>query len=453
MPNGAATNEKQLPTFFLFRFSPARETLVKNVWRLLVGQSVEVQLGDAKVRQEQTLADLTQSFQCTSEEAIDRTGELFDQIHRDIAVVDPAAATLLSGGVDSCTMHAHWTKFANIPAGRATSISITTDAPETQGDTQYALSAAKHFGTKHDTVCTNEPYPGYLVAGIRSMGEPPNHVQGVFYRQLAKEMFDKGMLTGLNGEGADCLFGTPTTDIIQRARRIRSIVPSTFLRGSLGQLAATAGKEYWQQAFELSTMIERMSERSHPVNLGSLWPNLASVDACFGKEATDAAFAQRRDLLKQYDVSSDPLNLYHEQTMLGEVADSATLWTGVFHEQGVDMICPFLDSRLISFVLSMPRELRFQYKQPKKVLKDALLKYMPRDMVFRKKLAFGQPIFQWMRYGGQLRQMIDEIDLVDHPYLRPEVLESERAEPTWFLFSLLCYDLWHREFVKKSVAV
>ena len=203
------------------------------------------------------------------------------------------------------------------------------------------------------------------------MGEPPNHVQGVFYRQLAKEMAEKGMQTGLNGEGADCLFGTPMTDIINRARRIRSVIPTNFLRGSLGKMAGSAGKRYWQQAFELAKSLNELGHRSHPVNLGSLWTNLASVDACFGREATDAAFAQRRELLTQYEVNSDPLNLYHEQTMLGEVADSATLWTGVFHEQGVDLICPFLDSRLIRFVLSLPRHLRFQNRQPKKILKDA----------------------------------------------------------------------------------
>ena len=446
--NGVTPNESQLPTFFLFRFSPARETLVKDVTRLLAGQSLRVEDGKPSVRQEQTLADLTQPFTCTNEEAIARTGELFDQIHKDIASVDPAATTLLSGGVDSCTLHAHWMKHAQIPDGQADSISITTDAPETQGDTQYALSASKHFGTNHDTVCTNAPYPGYLVAGIESMGEPPNHVQGVFYRQLAKEMFEKGMTTGLNGEGADCLFGTPTTDLINRARRIRSFVPVSFARSGLGKVAAAAGKQYWYQSFELANFFNNLSNRAHPVNLGSLWSNVESVDACFGREAVDAAFAQRRELLTQYNVKSDPLNQYHEQTMLGEVADSATLWTGVFHEQGVDMICPFLDSRLIRFVLSMPPELRFQEREPKKVLKDALLKHMPRDMVFRKKLAFGQPIFKWMQTGGELRPMIDAINIDDHPFLSAEVLAAEKAKPTWFLFSLLCYDLWNRQFVK-----
>ena len=110
------------------------------------------------------------------------------------------------------------------------------------------------------------------------------------------------------------------------------------------------------------------------------------------------------------------------------------------------MICPFLDSRLLRFVLSLPRDVRFQYKEPKKVLKDALLQFMPRDMVFRQKLAFGQPIFQWMKPGGQLRDMVESLSTADYPFVTSQVLDAEKKEPTWFLFSLLCYDIWKRQF-------
>jgi hypothetical protein len=144
--------------------------------------------------------------------------------------------------------------------------------------------------------------------------------------------------TGLNGEGADCLFGTPMPDVIRRAQAIESYVPTHGLRLLLGKLAQTAGSPYWRQAFELSTGLNRLDDWAHPVNLGSVWTNLRAVEQCFGKSAIDEAFAQRQSLLGQYKVANDPLNEYHEQTMLGEVVDSATLWTGVFHEQGVDMI-------------------------------------------------------------------------------------------------------------------
>lgn len=442
-----ASNDAALPSYFLFRFSPGRNTLLKNVRRLLPGQSLTIEQDKIAVHQSQTLQDLTTPTAITHTDAVEQVGELFARIHSDIAALDPHAATLLSGGVDSCTLHAHWMKFATIPTGRASSFSITTDSPETQGDTQYALSAAKFFGTQHETVETSGAYLDYLIAGIRATGEPPNHVQGVFYRELAREMRGKGVTGGLNGEGADCLFGTPMTDVIRRAQRTMSLMPSNALRYAFVKLADWAQKPYWQQAFKVAMLLDNPSSREHPVNVGSVWTNYLSLDACFGAASTDAALAERRSLLDLYRVAADPLNQYHEQTMLGEVVDSATLWTSVFHEQGVDMICPFLDSRMIKFVLSLPRDVRFQYKKPKQVLKDALLKFMPREMVFRQKLAFGQPIFAWMKQGGQLRDRIEAIDANKYSFLPAEVLDAEKKHPSWFLFSLLCYDIWHEEFI------
>jgi len=439
-------NNKPLPTLFMFRTCPGSETLFQNVRRVLPGQSLRLSRDDFKIEQEQTFADLTSPQSVSSEEAVGQWNGLFDSVHRDIEQIDPAAVTLLSGGVDSCMVHAHWMNESNIPPTQVASMSIATEAEETQADTQYAKSAAKHFGSRHEFVTAGGDYFPYLVEDIRRTAEPPNHVQGVFYRYLAKEMAQRGINTGLNGEGADSLFGTPKTDVIRRAQKIRTTVPVSPIRNLLGSLLGAAGKEYWQQAFQLSNFLDDNSNEAHPVNLGAVWTNRDAVNACFGETASREALAFRRKLLDQFRVQDCPLNQSHAQTLLAEGIDAATLWTSIFHQEGVDMICPFLDSRAIRFALSLPNEVRFHYRDPKRILKQNLLQYMPRELVYRKKLGFGQPIFKWMQPGGQLRSEIDQLDIGRHPYLTTDVLDEERERPSWFLFSLLCYDVWLREF-------
>ena len=442
-------NPRSLPSLFMFRTCPGSETLFQEAKRLLPGQSLQVDRAECKIEQALTFADLASppsTKTVTSEDAVRQWNGLFDTVHRDIAQIDPAAVTLLSGGVDSCMVHAHWMNESNIPSTQTASMSIATEAEETQADTQYAQTAAKHFGSRHEFVTASGDYLPYLVEDVRRTAEPPNHVQGVFYRYLAKRMAEKGIKTGLNGEGADSLFGTPKTDVIRRAQKIRQMVPVSPARNLLGSLLGAAGKEYWQQAFELSNFFDDISNEKHPVNSGAVWTNRDAVNACFGETASGEALAYRRELLNQFRVRDNPLNQSHAQTLLAEGIDAATLWTSIFHQEGIDLICPFLDSRVIRFALSLPNDVRFHYRDPKRLLKQNLLQYMPRELVYRKKLGFGQPIFRWMQPGGQLRNEIDQLEISRHPYLTEDVLKRERDQPTWFLFTLLCYDVWLREF-------
>jgi hypothetical protein len=51
--------------------------------------------------------------------------------------------------------------------------------------------------------------------------------------------------------------------------------------------------------------------------------------------------------------------------------------------------------------------------------------------------------------GGQLRPLVERIG--PHDFLLPGTLERAAARPGWFLYSLLCYDLWHKLFIERSL--
>jgi hypothetical protein len=68
----------------------------------------------------------------------------------------------------------------------------------------------------------------------------------------------------------------------------------------------------------------------------------------------------------------------------------------------------------------------------------------------RTKLSFGQPIFEWLAPGGSLRPLVDRIGAYE--FVEPDVLARVRQRPTWFLYSLLVYDLWHKLFIERSLS-
>jgi asparagine synthetase B (glutamine-hydrolysing) len=105
---------------------------------------------------------------------------------------------------------------------------------------------------------------------------------------------------------------------------------------------------------------------------------------------------------------------------------------------------------MVGFGLSLPGELRYPFRRPKEMLKSALSRHVPETIARRSKLGFGQPIFEWLSPGGQLRRLVDRLEARE--FIEPAVLEQAKNRPGWFLYSLLCYDLWHRMFIERSLA-
>jgi asparagine synthetase B (glutamine-hydrolysing) len=155
-------------------------------------------------------------------------------------------------------------------------------------------------------------------------------------------------------------------------------------------------------------------------------------------------------LLGQYAISREPLAGVHAAGLLGEAIGTASLWATYFNNAGAALLCPFMDSRMLRVAVNIEPAHRFSPDEPKKVLKEALRRYAPHEMVYRPKRGFGQPIFEWLAPGGQLRPLVDAIGTYD--FVKPDVLEDARSRPNWFLYSLLCYDLWHKLFIEKALS-
>src|SRR6185437_16626013 len=129
----------------------------------------------------------------------------------------------------------------------------------------------------------------------------------------------------------------------------------------------------------------------------------------FGTRAVTEAAAERRALLRLYAVPDCPQEQLHAAGFLGEAMDSASLWTTLFNRAGADLLCPFLDSRMLRLALNLAPEVRYRFRRPKDLLKRALARQAPGELAVRTKLGFGQPIFEWLAPGGQLRPMVERL--------------------------------------------
>jgi asparagine synthase (glutamine-hydrolysing) len=120
---------------------------------------------------------------------------------------------------------------------------------------------------------------------------------------------------------------------------------------------------------------------------------------------------------------------------------------------------PFLDYRLIEFVESLPPELRLRHFQGKYLHKKAVEKWLPKNIVYRKKKGFANPIDKWLR--DHLRSYVGECLLsrgsaVSHYFQRSciERLLAEHASGQRnnlrHIYLLISFELWHRKFIASN---
>jgi asparagine synthase (glutamine-hydrolysing) len=443
-------NHAALPTFFLYRFVPGRETLFEDFYRLLPGEQVSWDADGLTRVQRHTFAHLL-GPRVPAGEALEGLEATLGAVLADYAALRPGTANLLSGGVDSSYLQAVWNRVSAGTDGEELprSFSVSVDHPRTWQDTDYAVTASQALGTRHVLVPADGPYADYLLDTLSSTGEPPNHVQTAYFGHLARTMVGRGSATGLCGEGADSLFGLGLANQVHYASRLRRLLPGALLRRALGAAAGVLGAGRVRDVCRLSGRLDDFTDLEHPVNRVAAFTDWEAVRACFGPAAVAGAAAGRRALLDHYAIPETPLDRLHAAGYLGEAADSASLWTTLFNYAGGDLLCPFLDSRLLRFVVNLAPEARYRFRRPKDLIKQALARQAPPELAARGKLGFGQPVFEWLAPGGQLRPLVG--DLGRHPFVDGPTLARSLAAPNWFLSSLLCYDLWHQLFIERSL--
>lgn len=116
---------------------------------------------------------------------------------------------------------------------------------------------------------------------------------------------------------------------------------------------------------------------------------------------------------------------------------------------------PLLDYELVTLGARMYWRQKMSLHQGKKILKRVAEKYLPDDIVYRKKHGFGLPIKEWLRRelrGFAVKEIMDENGLVMKMLKRGKVAQlinehmTERKNNASKVWTLLMLNLWYKKY-------
>jgi asparagine synthase (glutamine-hydrolysing) len=449
-----AFNEAILPEFLAARYIAGEDTFFKDIKSLDPGRILSWSPDEGLTRRRYWhLPTATDPGTGTLRERAEEVRTRLEEAVRSHLMSDVPLGLFLSGGIDSTGIAALMAPMMKEPLR---TFAVGFEEPQAS-ELGYAHLAARAVGAQHhEIVVTPEAFLKELPRLIWHEDKPiafPSSVALYFVSRLARDHV-KVVLTG---EGADELFlgynWYRVTAWNQRLGRAYWALTPAALRGQISRLVTRlpeGARRYTQRSF-----------LALPLGIRSIFhENFAAFPDALRRRLF------RNPALRDGDPYAKHLARYEESpggtlTRMSR-ADLQTYLVELLTKQdrmsmaaSVESRVPFLDHKLVEHVVSLPERFKLHGWTTKAVLRRALERHVPREILHRKKMGFPVPFGKWLR--GPLRRLIDELVLsnraLDRGLFEPDLLRQlghehqaglrNHGDALWLLINL---ETWQRIF-------
>jgi asparagine synthase (glutamine-hydrolysing) len=460
-------DEESLYHYLTFLTTPAPRTLFRNIQKLPAGHMLVMKRDGA--------TEITQYWDALPTRALPDRSEadhqeeilrlLRDSIRKRM-MSDVPFGVFLSGGVDSSANVALMSELMSQPV-RTFTVGFADNVE--LNELESARAVAKRFATDHhEVIIGQEEMQKFLPDLIFHQDEPladPVCVPLYYVSTLAR---DTGTIVVQVGEGADEIFAG--YDWFRKYVRINDLFwqQAEKLPLSLRHSLAAMARPLMEASFNKRTAIELT--RRLGAGEALFWGGAIVFDEDFKRRLLSSDVTVEEEELSSYDAVKDHLDhvarvrpdsdfaarmsylelkLRLPELLLMRV-DKMTMATSV------EARVPFLDHHLVEYAMSLPVDLKIKGTSGKHILKRALEKVLPTDLLYRPKRGFGAPIREWFRgasgetlTGLIMSSSIRKRGLFDYEFIARLLDEHRRGARDWsfHLWALLNVSLWYDRWI------
>ncbi len=450
--------------YFSYGYVPHPRTIYRGVRKLPPAHYAVYEQGRLRVTRYWSHDDAAEGFDDESlrseEDYCRRVRDELREATRIRLMSDVPLGAFLSGGIDSTIVVGLMQELSDRPTK---TFSIRFSVRE-YDESQYARRAAKHLGTEHHEFLVEQKCLDVLPDLIWHFDEPFADSSAIPTYYLAR-LTKQEVTVALSGDGGDEVFcgydryqrlwqvglcdRLPTPMVRMAAGLLRAGVPlpraldAARSRGrTLCELLSASPRKRVSRMACLSFQDSLRGELYHPDFAREL---SGSDPLSFVEDAYDSFSGRdaitRATLVDQ--VTRMPCDI------LAKV-DIATM------AHGLECRSPFLDHKVVELAARMPIGMKLRRGRGKYILKRAFADIVPRETLIRPKMGFEVPLVRWFR--EELREFVRQVLLdpaaLARGYFRPDVVErlvrqhqSDETDHSVRLWTLLCFELWHRRFV------
>ncbi len=355
-------------------------------------------------------------------------------------ISDVPLGAFLSGGVDSSAIVAFMSKFSN----KVKTFSISFDHEEFD-ESGYAKKVAKKFNTKHTEFKIQVKDLLKYIDDLVYQFEEPYADSSSLPTFILSKLTKKYVTVALSGDAGDENFGgydkykrhllvMKLNFLFRILRPIRKIIRNDKIQIIFNILNFGIGRKH----YNFTNYFDEFSKQK--LCKDNFKNRLTQKDNIFDKLLEIKNF-DGLDKIFYLDFNSylpDDLNVK---------VDMASMLNAL------EVRSPLLDFELVSTMAKMPWNLKVDILNGKKIFKKMLEKYLPRDILNRKKHGFSVPIKYWFR--NELKDYLKNV-ILDNQGLVLQIMKEknisklikdhesgqDKAKKLW---TLMVLNIWYKK--------
>lgn len=444
-------NTAVLDLYFIHGYIPAPYSIYENIFKLEPGTIAKVKLpfnnlNNIEMERYWSMKEVARKgqdnlFKGSFTEAADELERLLKASISEQMVADVPVGAFLSAGIDSSTVVA---LMQSLNSNKVKSFTIGMDEKD-YNEAVYAKEIAKHLGTEHTELYITEADARAVIPKLASMFGEPFADSSQIPTYLVSKMTREHVTVSLSGDGGDELFcGYTSYASVERIwNKMKGFpyfirkpcselvihsplkkIPIYRIKGKL--LGAKGPSDLYISSYETDPLTKKIS--------------LDSKECSYKYSEYDPKFLKETN----HNIMLMDLLMYHPDDILVKV-DRAAMAVSL------ETRVPMLDKDVVEFAWSLPIEYEKEGLTGKKVLREVLYRYVPKEMMERPKKGFSIPIEKWLKQT-ELRQwaesLIDRKMLEQQGILNPDVVWKiwtdfiERGEWRIQIWYILMFQSW-----------
>ena len=451
-------NFNAISSYFSFRFNYGVGNFFKNINSVEPGQFVKFNSLNLSKRKYWDYPMSEEKFDLSEQNLMDRCGKLIEEVTSDHLVSDVPVGSLLSGGLDSSLLTSIMREKND---KRFCTFSASFDDIDYDENRYSKLISEKTNSDHLNIILKSSDYENKLNQIIKHSASPLSIPHEIALNSLFNQI-SKYTKVVISGEGADEMFGgygrvQSSGFDYEKIKFVKKFVPKNLQPSILTIFGSNKEFDWSKYRSQIDHFFDIYKWFGFEEKMGIL-NNEIKKDIKYDAEIKKF-WSGEFELIKDLDDKEKIIFLFqkhHLQCLLHRLDIHSMA-------HSVEARVPFCDYRIIEFVNKLPYSMKFRWKSSyhkflsvfdnsfnnsekndisKYLLRKLSLKYLPKEISYKKKLGFPVPLDKWL--GGSFLIYAKEI-LLDKKTSKRGIYDTSQIENLLNNKQKLSYDFWGKK--------
>jgi asparagine synthase (glutamine-hydrolysing) len=448
-----------MPLYLQYGYIPAPYSIFKNCNKLEPGNLLNLNLKDKSIKTTDywnvSSFYTKPKFKISYLDAKEELHKLLKSALNYRMVADVPVGVFLSGGYDSNAV-------AAILQSQQTEKlkTFTIGFEEGNNEAPFAKETAKYIGTDHtEFICTTKKAQN-IIPELPLYYDEPFGDSSAIPTMLVSEIAKKRVSVALSADAGDEVFcGYQSYALLNKDLSYLNLLPAfskPFIKRAgmslAGFLPINESNKHKSHSFFKALDKDKLEQSRELFQLKNEKP-LSYLNNFFRNKIQSFPSPYQIDTTG-FHCSTDvamaiDYNAYLQNDILTKV-DRATMSVSLEGRE------PLLDHRLLEFAAQLPVAFKYDGISQKRILKDIVHEYIPKEMMDRPKTGFSLPIYDWLR--KDLSYLVDEYlskealkwsGLFNEDFISLEVMKfrTNKLHYVPLIWYLLMFQMWYKKWM------